>query len=230
MKALLLSAGLGKRLRPFTFDTPKCLMPVQGKPLLEHWLELIFQAGISSVLVNLHYLHEKVIEYLKKSRFNNMVTTVYEDELLGTAGTLLENRNFFGNEQILLAHADNFTIFNLNEFIMAHNLRPDQCEITMMTFTTDDPGSCGIVELDRNRVVEAFHEKVADPPGNLANGAVYIIENSIFSFLEKLRKGKIDFSTEVLPHFLGKIFTFHNDVYHRDIGNPESYKKAQELK
>jgi len=99
-----------------------------------------------------------------------------------------------------------------------------------MTFQTDSPESCGIVELDERNVVKAFHEKKEHQQGNLANGAVYIVEPSIFSFLKGLKKETIDFSTEVLPNFIGRIFTFHNHIYHRDIGTPESYQKAQELK
>jgi mannose-1-phosphate guanylyltransferase len=230
MKALLLAAGFGTRLRPLTLDTPKCLVPVRGKPLLEYWLEMIFDAGISSVMVNLHYLTEKVTKYLDSSSFKNRVTTVYEKQLLGTAGTLFKNRSFFEDDQILLVHADNFSIFNLDDFIQAHNARPAKCDMTMMTFNTDTPKSCGILELDDEGVVQDFHEKVNNPPGNLANGAVYILETPIFHYLEGLKKTKIDFSTQVLPDYLGRIYTFHNNNYHIDIGSPENYKKAQELK
>lgn len=226
MRALLLSAGLGTRLRPLTESIPKCLVPIKGKPLMEYWLDMFCKAGITPVLVNLHYLHEQVDTYVRSSPYGEYVKTVYEENLLGTGGTLLKNRAFFENDQIFLAHGDNLSIFNMNAFIDAHNSRPACCEITMMTFETETPQSCGIVELDQNKVVCAFHEKVSNPPGNLANGAVYIIEPSIFDYLENLGENVIDFSTEVLPKYLGKIYTYHNRQYHRDIGTPESYRKA----
>ena len=97
----------------------------------------------------------------------------------------------------------------------------------MMTFSTSNPDSCGIVELDKDGTVTAFHEKVPNPPGNLANGAVYILAPSVMNFLAGLGKTVIDFSTEVLPHYMGRINTFQNDIYHRDIGSPESLKAAQ---
>jgi len=229
LKAFLLAAGLGTRLRPLTNALPKCIVPINGKPLLEYWLDLLFGCGkIDSVLVNTHYLPEKVEEVLQASPFKEKVKTVFEKKLLGTAGSLLKNRSFFDDAPFLLIHADNFSIFDPVNFIQAHCLRPKRCGMTMMTFETDAPETCGILELDRENRVKFFHEKVANPPGNLANGAVYILEPSIFLFLEKLGKQKIDFSTEVLPHFTGKIFTFHNDQYHRDIGTMESYLKAQE--
>lgn len=226
MKALLLSAGLGTRLKPLTDSIPKCLAPIKGEPLLKYWLDLLCKAGRIPVMINLHYLSEQVEAYIKSSPYQKNIKTVYEKRLLGTAGTLLKNRTFFENDQIFLAHSDNLSIFDLHELINAHNSRPDQCEITMMTFETETPQSCGIVELDKDNIVCAFHEKINNPPGNLANGAVYILEPSILDFLKDLGKDEIDFSTEVLPYYIGRIFTFHNSQYHRDIGTMESYNKA----
>ncbi len=226
MKALLLAAGLGTRLRPLTNAIPKCLVSIQGKPLLGHWLKMLVEAGVMPLLVNLHYFPDAVRDYLAGSDFSSHVTTVYEKHLLGTAGTLLKNLEFFGSSPVMLVHADNLSRFNVGAYIQSHLNRPSGCEITMMTFVADDPKSCGIVELDERGVVQAFHEKVANPPSKLANGAVYILEPSVFDFLSGLGKDVIDFSTEVLPHYMGRIFTFQNNVYHRDIGTMESYEIA----
>lgn len=227
MRALLLAAGLGTRLRPLTDTIPKCLVPIKGRPLLDYWLEQLVTAGVSPLLINLHYLAEKVRAYIEESEYRDKVTLVYEENMLGTAGTLLKNRKFFGDEPLMLIHADNLSRFDVEEFIERHRRRPASCEITMMTFETSTPESCGIVELDGSGIVQAFHEKVASPPGNLANGAVYIIEPTVFEFLEGLKKDVIDLSTELLPNFLGKIYTFHNDDYHRDIGTLESYNASK---
>lgn len=226
MRALLLAAGLGTRLLPLTSTIPKCLVPIYGKPLLEYWIRMLKDGGVSPVLINLHHFADKILYYIENSEFEDIVFTVYEENLLGTAGTLLKNRGFFVNEPLMLIHADNLSRFNVKAFIERHNSRPPECEMTMMTFRTATPESCGIVELDERGVVLAFHEKVKNPPGNLANGAVYILEPKIFNFLENIGKEVIDFSTEVLPHYVNKIFTFHNDVYHRDVGTIESYKIA----
>ncbi len=227
MRALLLSAGLGTRLRPLTRSIPKCIVPINGKPLMDYWLEMLCQGQITPILINLHYLPEKVMDHIGTSPWKSFIKTVKEEELLGTAGKIKKNRAFFGEEPVFMAHSDNLSLFDLNAFVRAHYLRPHHCELTMMTFETDTPKTCGIVELDRDNVVCAFHEKAANPPGNIANGAVYILEPSIFAFLENAGKKVMDFSTEVLPHYMGKINTFHNSQYHRDIGTPESYMKAQ---
>jgi len=83
------------------------------------------------------------------------------------------------------------------------------------------------VELDEYQVVQAFHEKVTNPPGNLANGAVYILAPSIINFIKTIGQKIIDFSIEVIPHYMGKIYSYHNTTYHRDIGNFESLLAAQ---
>lgn len=226
MKALLLAAGLGTRLRPLTDNIPKCLIEIDKKPLLEYWITMLYAGGVFPVLVNLHYHADKVANFISNSPYQKFVTTVFEEKLLGTGGTLLKNRDFFGHEPLMLAHADNLTIFDVQAFVNSHLNRPAGCEITMMTFKTPTPHTCGIIEMDENGCVQAFHEKVTNPPGDMANGAVYIVAPSIFNYLEGLKKEFIDFSTDVIPNYIGRINTFHNDIYHRDIGNLASYESA----
>lgn len=226
MKALLLAAGLGTRLQPITNHIPKCLVPINGKPLLEYWLDNLSKVGINEFLINTSYLSEQVIEFINNSKYSHQITHIYEDTLLNTGGTVLANKEYFDNEPFLLIHADNLTFCDFNSFIHSHLHRPKNCEITMMLFKSDNPSSCGIVEVE-NKIVRKFHEKVKKPPSNLANGAVYICEPSILRFLETLNKTNIDFSNDVLPSFMNKINTFLNNVYHRDIGTVESYALSQ---
>lgn len=227
MRTLLLAAGLGTRLRPLTDQIPKCLVPIRGKPLLAYWLDLLLPGGVEKVLVNTHYLPEVVKEFVAASPWRDRVTLVHEKELLGTGGTVLRNRAFFGNDAFLVAHADNLSRFDVGAFVKRHETRPAGSMITMMTFRTDVPETCGIVEEDTRGIVTAFHEKVPNPPGDHANAAVYIFEPGVVSFLESLHKEVIDLSTEVIPHFLGKICTYRNDIYHRDIGTLDSLRKAE---
>lgn len=227
MRALLLAAGHGMRLRPVTNTIPKCMVDINGRPLLDIWIDLLSKGGVTDILINLHYLPDVVREYIKRCHYPVNITTVYEEKLLGTAGTLCRNRAFFNEEAVMLIHADNLSLFDIRQFIDRFEIRPEGIEITMMTFHTDTPKSCGIVELDNSGVVQAFYEKPENPMGNLANGAVYILSPAVMDFITRLRKEEIDFSTEVLPHFVGRINTFHNTTYHRDIGTPESLQAAR---
>jgi mannose-1-phosphate guanylyltransferase len=227
MKALLLAAGLGTRLRPITNHIPKCLVPIKQKPLLAYWLDLLLSDGIDELLINTHYLPNAVNDFINESHWRDRITLVHENELLGTGGTLLKNRDFFKDEPFFIGHADNLTRFDLNAFINAHANRPESVEITMMTFDTDVPHQSGVVDLDHLNRVIGFYEKVPEYHGTKANAAVYIMEPTIIDFLDSLGRSVIDLSTEVLPNYLGRMLAFHNSNYHRDIGTNESLRLAE---
>jgi mannose-1-phosphate guanylyltransferase len=227
MNALLLAAGYGTRLRPVTDTVPKCLVPIQNKPLLAYWLELLLPHHCQHIVINTHYLADKVTAFIQNSPWQNAISLVHETTLLGTAGTVYNNRDVLKDGAFLLAHADNLTRFNMQDFMLAHAKRPSGVEITMMTFHTDNPRSCGIVELDEQNIVIGFHEKSLADHGHHANAAVYIMEPSVIDFLASLDNDVIDMSTEVLPHYLGRMQAYHNADYHRDIGTVESLQMAE---
>ncbi len=188
---------------------------------------MLFTDGVSRALVNTHHHAEVVQAFVAESPWRDSVELVYEEQLLGTGGTVLRNCKWFGREAFMVAHADNLSRFPVREFISAHLQRPKGSLITMMTFDTDAPQSCGIVELDTRCLVQHFHEKVTNPPSTRANGAVYIIEPEIVDFLATFDREFLDFSIDVIPAFLGRISTYHNTGYHRDIGTIDSLRKAE---
>ena len=226
MRALLLAAGFGTRLRPITDHLPKCLVEVQGKPLLDYWFEHLFEAGVERALVNTHYLSAVVETHVARSPWREKIDLVHETELLGTGGTIAANARFAQGGSLLVAHADNLTDFNVRALIAAHERRPARAVMTMLAFRTDDPRSCGILECDADGLVQAFHEKVDNPPGDLANAAVYILEPEVLALLASFGRPVIDFSTEVIPKLMGRILAVPLDCYHRDIGTPEALRKA----
>ncbi len=230
LRALILAAGLGTRLRPLTLKSPKCLVKVAGKPLLELWLKELEKLDCEAALINTHHLAEQVQAFLEEWKGTRMnVQTTYEPILLGTAATLLLNQNFFKAHTGLLIHADNVTRANLKEFLEAHKNRSSTCLITMLTFRSSKPSQCGIVEIDNKGVVQGFHEKVAEPPGNCANGAVYLFDPPFLEWLQMNAPNAKDFSTEVLPLLLGRIQTWHTNEIFQDIGTPESLLEIQKL-
>ena len=226
MKAILLAAGLGTRLRPITDELPKCLVPINGKPLLGYWFDSLAKAGISSILINLHHHPDKVIGFVEQYANSSDVRLVYEQKLLGTGGTLKQNSNFLCSDPVLVVHADILCLVDLEEFHLAHKRRPIGTEITMMTFITDDPCSCGIVETDARGVVIGFYEKVKNPPCNVANAAVYIFEHSVIDHISNINDSFFELSTDVLPKYLGKIFTWEANEFHIDIGTLKNLQKA----
>ncbi len=228
MRALLLAAGFGTRLRPLTDTIPKCLVPIHGQPLLEYWLELLLPLNIERTLINTHYLPDVVRKYVKDSPWRDRIDLVHEERLLGTGGTVFANRDYFQGETFMVAHADNLTRFDPVAFALAHANRRQGTLITMMTFDTDMPQSCGIVELDDKGLLLGFYEKMPNPPGRRANAAVYLFEPEVINFMGKLEKDEFDISLDVIPHFMEKIQTYHNADYHRDIGSLESLHLAEQ--
>jgi mannose-1-phosphate guanylyltransferase len=227
MRALLLAAGFGTRLRPLTDTIPKCLVPIHGRPLLDYWLEALFSGeAIERAVVNTHYLAPVVDAHVATSPWHERIDMAYEPELLGTGGTLVANRDRLGSGPVLVVHADNLTDFDLPAFQAFHARRPPGTLMSMLAFRTDAPRTCGILELDANGVLRAFHEKVENPPGNLANAAVYIVEPEVIDMAAAYQRPFVDLSTEVLPKLVGRIAVQETSGYHRDIGNPESLERA----
>jgi mannose-1-phosphate guanylyltransferase len=138
----------------------------------------------------------------------------------------LANRDFIGPGPVLVAHGDNLTDFDVAGLLRAHAARPLGCAITMLAFRTDMPETCGILQLDADHVVRSFHEKVPNPPGNLANGAVYIFEPEVLDLAASYRRAFVDLSTEVIPYFIGRILAVEHPGYHRDIGSPAALALA----
>ena len=225
MRAVLLAAGLGTRLRPLTDTVPKCLVPIKGKPLLDIWIESLLEAGVERILVNLHYKHELVEDHIAKSVYREQVETVFEQELLGTAGTLVTNRDFFQGEDGIFIHADNYSEADLSQLIELHGQRPKSCLMTMLAFRTDTPQTCGILELDAQNILQKMYEKSPENHGNLANAALYILSSELVASVTT----EHDFSTQVIPKLLKRIYVVETDKIYIDIGTPESYQRAQEI-
>jgi mannose-1-phosphate guanylyltransferase len=229
MKAILLAGGIGSRLRPITDTIPKCLVPIHGQPLLDIWLEQLTANDIGPFLVNTHYLSEQVEHYIEQSLCRESVTLAHEPQLLGTAGTVWANREWIGDEPFMLVHADNYCLCDFGSFVEAHNLKPPDALMTMMTFQTDTPESCGILEINNAGAVVRMHEKTKHPLGNTANAAIYIVDPAIFTMGDFLRNPPSDFSKEVIPKLLGRIIAWANTGYHEDIGTTEAYHKVNEF-
>src|SRR5215469_18206651 len=121
VKAFLLAAGIGSRLRPITDITPKCMLVIDGRPMLDIWFEKLDQAGVDEVLVNLHHLPSVVSSHIAGRAGPPAIRTFYEPELLGSAGTLVANRHWIEDDECFLAcNADNLTDFDLRVLVDEH--------------------------------------------------------------------------------------------------------------
>lgn len=228
MKAFLLAAGYGTRLRPLTNTIPKCLVTIHGQPLLGWWLALLRQHGVTDVLINTHYLPKPVRTFMQDYNRRHTGLTVYEayePELLGSGGTIRANRDFVqGEESFLICYADNLTNANLTAFQDFHRKHGDV--LSMALFHTNMPEQCGIATLDERDCVVSFVEKPEHPQSDLANAGMYIADQRLFDYIDS-DKSPLDFGKDVLPRLVGKMYGWPTEGYLIDIGTMENYQRAK---
>ena len=226
IRALILAAGLGTRLRPLTDRLAKCLVPIGPRPLLEYWLIGLGDAGVRTARVNTHAHHEQVAAYLQdvNDRRGMLVHESYEPELLGSAGTVTANRDLADDADcVIIIYADNLSQVDLRAMCEYHTSH-DQ-PVTMLLFHASNPKACGIAEMnDAGRIID-FVEKPDEPKSDLANAGVYIMDAD--AYREAADLGAFDLGFEVLPRFIGRMNGFVIDGYHRDVGTLEAYEQAQ---
>lgn len=223
MKAVLLAAGLGTRLRPLTDHTPKCLVDIRGQALLDIWLDALEAAGVDEVLLNLHHLPEKVEAHLARRGGGPLVRTVFEPRLLGSAGTLQANRDFVRGEEMFLAvNADNLTDFDLRRLIEAQ--RTGGALATLTVFRAARPEACGIVEV-ADGLVAGFEEKPAHPRSDLANAGLYAFRPDVLDLVEG--SPPLDIGFHLLPRLVGRARALSlGDAFFLDVGTPEAHARA----
>lgn len=224
MKAFLLAAGIGSRLRPITDTTPKCMVRIAGRPMLGIWLDALDRAGVDEVLVNLHHLPDAVRQYTAARSGPPQVRLVFEPELLGSAGTLVANRPWVERDEFFLAcNADNLTDFDMRLLIEAHSR--GGAIATLGVFRSPNPSAGGVIELDEDGVIASFTEKPANPVSDLVNAGIYAFSPSV---LDEIKGDPPqDIGYHLLPQLVGRAKTVLIDGYFRDIGSPEAYERAQ---
>ena len=225
-KALLLAGGLGTRLRPLTLTTPKCLVEIAGRPLLDYWFDALGQAGVHDVLINTHHLPQPAREFLvQKNEQGFRCVESFEPVLLGSAGTVTANAAWADDaDDIVIVYADNLSDLSIAALLHAHRAHGDP--MTMLLFHAPNPKACGIAELDAQGRVVAFEEKPAQPKSDLANAGVYVASAAAWREIAAMHAFDIGF--HVLPQFVGRMRGFVHAGYHRDIGNLAALDAARE--
>ena len=225
MKAFLLAAGNGTRLRPLTDNVPKCLLPICGVPLLEIWLNNCKAAGITDVLVNVHAHTEEIRRFVAEQQSGVKIRIAEEPELLGSAGTVAENRDFVAGEKaFFILYADVLTNIDLRRMLEFHEQK--NLPATLGIYQVPDPTRCGIVTVNEDSVIQEFVEKPSQPVSNWAFAGVMIAGPELFDFLPAQRPADLGF--DVLPRMIGKMGAYRISEYLLDIGTLSNYQHAQQ--
>ncbi len=236
MKAVIIAAGKGKRLMPITSSRPKPMIPLAGKPLLEHTILGLKAAGISEILLIVGYKKGIIRDYFEdgKENFNLRIEYITQDEQLGTAHAFGFAKNFANNEPVLFMYGDLLVEPKVYQEIV-QKFNENKVEGIILLMEVKNPEEFGIISLNPNGFVEKIIEKPTPEMnlGNLANAGVFIFESKIFKAIEKTEKsirGEFEFtdSMEILINqFKGNIAGYTiKDYFWSDIGLPWQFLDA----
>jgi mannose-1-phosphate guanylyltransferase len=215
MKAMVLAAGLGTRLRPLTYEITKPMVPVLDRPVMEHIVELLERHGFDEVVANLHYFPDSIREY-----FGERLSYRFEEELLGTAGGVRGCADFFGEEPFLVISGDALTDVDLGALLARH--RQTGGVATLAVKQVADTREYGVVLHDRDGRITGFQEKPApeEALSDLGNCGIYLFDQRIFDYFPA--RPFVDWAQDVFPVLLENDVPFHiHEVreYWNDVGS-----------
>jgi NDP-sugar pyrophosphorylase family protein len=197
---MILAAGYGTRLRPLTDRVPKCLVPVDGKPVIEHTIEWLVSSGVSDIIINVSHLAEVVIDRLGDGRrWGAKINYSIESRPLGTAGGV-KNASWFFDGTFLVWYGDNLSRCNLDRLHRFHREKGSMA--TLGVHYREDVSQSGIVGLDGNDRILRFVEK----PGagqvfsHWVNAGIYMLEPETLNFIGS--EEAPDFGRDVFPSML----------------------------
>lgn len=228
LRAMVLAAGLGERMRPLTDSLPKPLLPIANRPVMGYVLEHLARHGFTEVIANLHYRAEQIVDHFGAgSQYGVNLSFSFEAELLGAAGAVRHCMDFFDEETFLVTGADDLTTMDLTALLSAHREAGALASIALVEVR--DTSEYGIVVTDEAGQIECFVEKPkGKAPSNTANTQIYLFEPEIFEFIPPDQP--YDFGFHAFPALVeagAKFCGFRLDGYWRDIGSVSDYLDAQ---
>lgn len=224
MKAVILVGGQATRLRPLTLTTPKALIKLHDKAILEHVIELLKKYEVQEIILSVGYLKEKIKDHFGDgSRFNIKIRYVEEDEPLGTAGPL-HLLPYKMTETFIAGNGDELKSINIKEMYTQH--KNSGALATLALTRVDDPSMYGVARLDGNKILE-FVEKPnkEDAPSKLINAGFYILEPGV---IDMIPRGKAMFEYDIFPRLAseGKLFGYEFSGQWFDTGSFERLDMA----
>jgi NDP-sugar pyrophosphorylase family protein len=227
MRAMVLAAGVGERMRPLTDHLPKPLLPIANRPVMGYVLEHLGRHGFTEVIANLHYRPQEIVEHFGDgSEYGVQLTFSYERELLGPAGGVGQCKSFLGGDTFLVTGADDLTRMDLTELVSAHRRVGAIASIGLVE--VEDTSEYGIVVTDDEGRIQRFVEKPkGEAPSRTANTQIYLFEPDVFNFVPPDRF--YDWGFHAFPAMVEAgvpFYGFQLDGYWRDIGSIEDYIAA----
>ena len=227
IKAVVLAGGLGTRLYPLTRKTAKCMVPVNGKPLLEHIIQYLASYGFREIVITVGDRRQQIMKHFGNgSKFGVKLHYSVERKALGTAGSL-KNAERLITDTALVMQSDTITNFKLNEIISFHKEKGALATIALTS--VKNAKGYGLAVMNENKRITKFEEKPARSFSNLVNSGIYVLERKVLDHIPTNRK--FDFSRDLFPLLLRKKLSLYGievSGYWFDIGTPDSYRNANE--
>ncbi len=231
MMAMILAAGFGTRLKPLTLNLPKPMFPVLNQPLLEHTLNFLSSNGIQDIIINVHHLPEKIIEYFGDGAdFGVHLQFSREKEILGTAGGIKKAQPFFEKETFLVMNSDVLADIDLGKVLSFH--KEKKSSLTLVVRKNAEPEKYEPIELaDDGRITCFVNASIKNSPATTQRvmfTGIQIMEPEIFS---RIPSGKFYGTTEdVFPQMIEEglpVYGTLHEKYWIDMGTRETYIQAQ---
>ncbi len=225
MKAMILAAGLGTRLRPLTEEISKPMVPIVNRPVMEHIVDLLARHGFGGLYVNLHYHPDIIMRHFGNGeRWGLSITYSFEEELLGTAGGVKRLEKELGGDTFLVISGDALTDLDLTSLMAFHERHG--AIATLVATPVDDPSKYGVVIMKEDGRITGFQEKPGRDEARsfVANSGIYVFEPEV---LEMVPAGFYDFGSQLFPRFLEEgieFYGYRHDDYWNDVGSLEEYK------
>ncbi len=225
MKALILAAGYGTRLLPYTSHTPKPLFPIAGRPLLDHIIQQLLDAGCCGIMINTHHLHQQIESFLSKRTYRIPVLTRFEPEILGTGGAIKNLADFWNSGPFIVINGDVYTDIDFREIYDFH-----QSHGHPATLVLHDYAAFNQVITKTDGMIIAFNEIPMEAPGiqfsKLAFTGIQVVDPEILEYIPaKTFYSSIDAYRQIIQNGRGvKAYVVTNHKWH-DIGSVESYRQ-----
>ncbi len=223
-KALVLTGGKGVKMRPFTYELPKAMLPVKGRPILDHAFELLRNAGIRDVILLVGPKGDKMRSHFGDgSHYGVNISYLEEGKPSGTAIPISKAKGLL-NEPFLLIYGDVLAKINLREMIDFHE--ENKPLVTMAVTSAEKPGDWGVVNLRGNKII-SFAEKPKRPGlSNLVNAGIFVVEPEITNYIPAKKFSRLE--NDVFPRLIkeGKMAGYIFEGKWLDVGTPKTYEKA----
>ncbi len=218
--AVLLAGGDGTRLRPFTYEMPKPMVPVRGKPVIRWQVDILKKQGFSKIIITLK--HDGKSNQLIKE-FGNEVSYAFEREPMGTGGALMQVKDMVdGHFLVMNADTLHSPVPNLRGMYNFHVQK--DATATILVMMKDDVRKYGSVTLDEDGKIVGFQEKSGEKKAGLISSGIYILSQDVFRYI----KGKCSIENDVFPKIKqdGKLMGYFFNGRTYDVGTLEGYEKA----